>query len=1290
MKILSLRFENINSLKGSWKLDFTQEPFDSNGLFAITGPTGAGKTTILDAICLALYHQTPRLMVSKTQNQLMTRFTSHCMAEVEFEVKGQGYRAFWSQKRARNKIDGNLLEPVAELAQIDGTILAEKLKTVRSSISGLTGLDFSRFTKSMMLSQGEFAAFLNAGANERSQLLEQLTGTEIYGQISKQVFDNHRSEKEALARLQSESKGTKLLSTEALTKIEQQLSKVTTQEMDLNNQCSNTQLAKSWCEADQENQLKLTNYQEQLAGVELKAEQAKAELDLLALSKPAELLRGLFDDKTRCTQQHHTITAKVTDLTTQLSAIELDVTANQDNLSTTQANQVKTQAQRKAIETDLNDRIAPLDNAIKHKQDSLAQAQKNSIALEQAGISLVNSVTEQKEQQTAMQSSMAEKAIYLAQNKVIEAAEGKLSLWQNQSQQLVQYQGSVEGIVKNIKAHQQQQQQLIQEQQQTQHSQQNQLQQVQQLTEVTQTLNQQKQQLLSADSLIGINTKGIDSGQISLALNSKVSALQNQQVNLNNALQLAQRFSLLLNNQSTINQELAQNNQFLLAIEQQLTNLRHTYNEKNNQKKDVETLLQQHQAIMALDEYRHKLQAHEACPLCGSTVHPAIEAYQALDANEHEVRLTLLLSALDQLKTEGEGLNRSKFELEGKLTPAKQQLTEITTEQIGIQQRWQEIDFSGLIEIPTLQNDFNSEKTEQVISKHLQSSHAELSQLTSIQQQLVVIEQQAQTNKEQLIAVERIQNEHNNKLALVSEQLNHQQTNLTQLEQEQAKQVNDFTVLNNTLCQDVVVSGFTLPHSIEALAPLQLCIEQEWLAQLTEQVESYHQAKEHYEQTKTQLNDVTQQLVVLESQQEQQKKQQQEMSEQVLQLTTQTNDNIKQRAELCEALLTQNDSVFTEAAKETLKRSFDIKAVKILLDQQQVAEQELLEKAQQQYNEQSAKQQSISGQLTSIQTQLLEITQDKILALSHWQTALEKSQFSDEASFLSALITPEKRQQLTVLASEISDGKKQALTLIKQSKEQADKLAQQKVQLIEQGVIKDNTSLELSELVGTLSQFKEQLKSLQQQIGQLTQQLEFDKTTRAQQTVLLEKINQAQTELDDLSHLNSLIGSADGAKFRRFAQGLTLVHLVQLANDRLARLYGRYQLKCQQSDSLELEVLDTWQGDSARHIKTLSGGESFLISLALALALSDLVSSKTRIDSLFLDEGFGTLDNDTLEVALDALDNLNASGKMIGVISHVDALKERIAVQIKVKKMSGLGISSLDKQFEFVAETELS
>jgi len=335
------------------------------------------------------------------------------------------------------------------------------------------------------------------------------------------------------------------------------------------------------------------------------------------------------------------------------------------------------------------------------------------------------------------------------------------------------------------------------------------------------------------------------------------------------------------------------------------------------------------------------------------------------------------------------------------------------------------------------------------------------------------------------------------------------------------------------------------------------------------------------------------------------------------------------------------------------------------------------------HKEKQSVQQLNKGQLTTARSQLASILEQNDRVKADWNKHFSTSSFVDEKQFLLALISPEKAQQLHKFASEISDNKKQAQVLIAQSEKVALELADKKTELSENGAV----DFDEASVSSSLIKLSELLKQCQQHMGQYSQQISHDKANKIQQQSLLEQIKNAQLALDDLSHLNALIGSADGAKFRKFAQGLTLSNLVHLANAQLERLFGRYQLQCQQSDSLALEVVDTWQGDTARDIKTLSGGESFLISLALALALSDLVSNKTSIDSLFLDEGFGTLDNNTLEVALDALDNLNASGKMIGVISHVDALKERIGVQIKVKKLSGLGVSSLDEQYEFHAET---
>jgi exonuclease SbcC len=221
----------------------------------------------------------------------------------------------------------------------------------------------------------------------------------------------------------------------------------------------------------------------------------------------------------------------------------------------------------------------------------------------------------------------------------------------------------------------------------------------------------------------------------------------------------------------------------------------------------------------------------------------------------------------------------------------------------------------------------------------------------------------------------------------------------------------------------------------------------------------------------------------------------------------------------------------------------------------------------------------------------------------------------------------------------------------------------------------------LTQIFESLAEGRQRLHQLIQRQGEIKQTLTTDHARREAQRKNFMAIERQRETYDLWTQLSSLIGSKEGDKFRRFAQGLTLDHLVYLANRQLERLHGRYLLNRRPGEELSLEVMDTWQADVARDTKTLSGGESFLVSLALALALSDLVSHKTSIDSLFLDEGFGTLDAETLEAVLDALDNLNASGKMIGVISHIEALKERIPTQINVKKGEGLGYSRMDERF---------
>ncbi len=191
------------------------------------------------------------------------------------------------------------------------------------------------------------------------------------------------------------------------------------------------------------------------------------------------------------------------------------------------------------------------------------------------------------------------------------------------------------------------------------------------------------------------------------------------------------------------------------------------------------------------------------------------------------------------------------------------------------------------------------------------------------------------------------------------------------------------------------------------------------------------------------------------------------------------------------------------------------------------------------------------------------------------------------------------------------------------------------------------------------------------ELGSLEQQRLNDDEARKRREAGGAELKAAEDEALRWGRLRELIGSADGAKFSRFAQSLTLRQLISLANEHLKVLAERYRLMAAPGDDLDLRIVDLYQANADRPMESLSGGESFLASLALALGLSELASRHHPIDSLFIDEGFGTLDSETLEIALSALENLRSRGKTIGLISHVDLLKERLATQIRVSRLSG-------------------
>ena len=230
---------------------------------------------------------------------------------------------------------------------------------------------------------------------------------------------------------------------------------------------------------------------------------------------------------------------------------------------------------------------------------------------------------------------------------------------------------------------------------------------------------------------------------------------------------------------------------------------------------------------------------------------------------------------------------------------------------------------------------------------------------------------------------------------------------------------------------------------------------------------------------------------------------------------------------------------------------------------------------------------------------------------------------------------------------------------------------QDKQNRLSKEIDKKITPIPAPELVTRQQEQSEILKQSRDHIAGLRHKLSENRTALARIKEKQTLIDGQMKECRRWDNLHILIGSADGKKYRNFAQGLTFEMMVFNANQQLDKMTDRYLLIRDTEQPLELNVVDKYQAGEIRSTKNLSGGESFIVSLALALGLSKMASRKVRVDSLFLDEGFGTLDEAALETALDTLANLQQNNKLIGIISHVPALKERISTRINILPASG-------------------
>jgi exonuclease SbcC len=1068
MKILELRFKNLNSLYGEWFINFTDPEYVSNGIFALTGPTGAGKSTILDAICLALYGATPRLgKITKSGNEIMSRRTGECYAEVLFESQAGRFRCHWEQRRARKKAEGNLQDQEHQIADdVTGKPIETKKSLVGGVIEEKTGMDFDRFTRSILLAQGGFDTFLKADVEQKSKILEQITGTEIYSEISRRVHERQRDEREKLNILNAETSGIEILEPEQEKEIQEDLAAKQKQEIEFAAKLTETGKAITWLTTIENLKKEILSLTDEVAKLKADTEAFKPERARLEQAIKAASLDGIYATLTSLRKQQADDQTSLRKDEATLLELETSANAQAEALNAAEQLTQKTKEDLK-IAASLIQKIRSIDQQIAEQTKAVSES-ADVCSKEAAKIETDKQARmKQQEKRAAAQNSLEVAEVYIKANARDE--------W------LISGLAGVEEQFGNLLTKQQE-------------------------------ITQKETDLKTADTAVTDAIKKLEAAtkQCSLKKQEMETAEKNLQQGKDALNQLLG--DKLLREYRTEKETLLREMAFIRKIEE-------------------------------LEDHRAKLEDGKPCPLCGSNDHPFAEGNVPVP-DEIEQKIDSLTNLIDK-----------------------------------------------------------ADKQEATIKK---------------------LEQAETTARKNLNDSEKLENDAANDKQAAEKVL-------TELKDALMKLRTGFDELKLAVSEKLQPLGITEIAETEVSALL----------------ESLRSRLKAWQEQVKQKADIEKQIAVIDSDV---KRLDAVIDTQVKALTEKQGTLERLKTEL---------TVGTEERKQLYgDKKPDDEESRL---NKAIADAEKTEKKARDLNtELQQKLTTAKTHVESLKKRIEQRTPELKKAETDFSAALISADFANEKAFLEARLSQEGRESLSSRAKELDDA---GTELKAKQKDREMRLATE--------IAKKLSDKTLEELEPQFKEVEESLKQLRDTIAGLKHKLSENTAAKERIKEKQSAINAQKKECHRWEKLHDLIGSADGKKYRNFAQGLTFEHMVSHANRQLRKMTDRYLLIPDEEHPLELNVIDNYQAGEIRSTKNLSGGESFIVSLTLALGLSKMASRKVRVDSLFLDEGFGTLDEEALDTALESLSGLQQDGKLIGVISHVSALRERISTQIRINPVSG-------------------
>ncbi|QDG53426.1 hypothetical protein FIV42_22575 [Persicimonas caeni] len=1258
MQFHRIDITNINSLYGDNPVDIDGE-FADVPLYLIMGPTGSGKTTILDAICLALFGTTPRQTdadggAAGIGAQVNSRGTGRSKAGVVFSLldAAQGervrYNAVWEFWRAHDKSDGTPQDPRRELHRMkaDGeweTIVSTTKQTEYRDVFNevLDGMTLADFLRSVMLAQGDFSALLKASPSEKAAILERLTDTGDYQRLGRLAQQRWRQERDRLELLEDRVANFDGATPEEIDAAEQRLVRDQHDCDELEAWRDAAKLRREWLEQHARFEDELDAAREaQKQALAAKEEHAEAfarrdadrkaapareplrevrrlEGDIETLDEKLPELAEICDAKAEALGSAREAEKEAKDALDAAEAAFAEIKPQIEEAKSIKSDLKNARQQRGELSTKVDEKREALDNA-KATVEKASEAKKEAEASKDKAAARLSERAGDAELDTAIAALQAELHALANTEERVERASTKLEEVQEDIAQKVDKKATLD---EELQAKQ---------------------------TELAPLEEAVEDAEAKLAELLGDAEKPRERYD---ELNAQMQAVTRRREALGELTKLVGELRAKRDERGELAKHKEEAAAKVAEADEQLDSLaeRRTKLEADADKLAAR-ITELDQNLLAA-ELRRTLHEGAPCPVCGDEEHPRIDHYgaEALDAREKDDQqererlqeeAAELREQLDALEARIEEQTKTKVthaetvtRLAAKLEAADDELERLlgaideTTAKVGealeafapdTETAEQEIDAAG---------DALSEKLD-ALEQQKQALNTAEDALADARAALKEAKADSETLEEkQKDMARRLENARNNeKTAKVEHRAAVDEADAARVE---LRRKFDAAGIEVRLADDT-------PDFEGALEGAQ------------ERFAGYKAAKDAADKVAKALTDAEQTYAQAETHRDNAKEN----------LAAAEADFKKARdraGTLEETLATKLDGRDPDAVEELHAKT--IKAARSAKEARS-EERQKVEKAAQKAKDDLARaktrREELTGDLKAARAEL-----DKAIAAIDGVSTVEEVD--------AALLEADERSRLEALCEGIETALHDAARDIKSLDA---KLTQHDEQKPEDFVPGD---YDVETLRGAEEQLDDAVAVYNQRIGALRQEIDQLRTKLADFRELLEERDAQKEEYEGWNELNRLIGVGGGERFKQFAQALNLDRIVDSANHRLRELHPRYRLKTQHDEksglpTLDFEIVDRYHAGEARSLSTLSGGETFLVSLALALALADQQQIKMPIETLFLDEGFGTLDRDSLSNAVGILNELHArSGRTVGVISHVEALQDRITSQVRVE-----------------------